>query len=212
MQEQLQDEFLARLAEKNANRLTQQLTVAGLDRALIVYRSVFSPDPDMMSAFSLMTHVPDLAGRRVLDLGTGTGVLAILAAKRGAAQVVAVDLDPVAVSNARENVFRNGLDNVSVLQGDLFEPAEGRFDLILANLPIYAPLYAHMGISLKDIYVRFFRQLPAFLTERGKVLFQFTSYGDRACLAEMSSFGLRWATHCVERFGVDWYVYESISA
>lgn len=209
MQKQLQDEYLARLTQQNANRLTKQLSIIGLD--LTLYRGVFSPDPELTNTFShLLKHMPDVAGKRVLDLGTGTGVMAILAAKRGASQVVAVDLDPVAVANARENVFRHGLDNVSVLEGDLFAPVEGKFDLILANLPIYAPLWTHMGISLKELYVRFFQQLPLFLTDRGKAIFQFTSYGDEACLAQMSSFGLRWATHREERFGADWYVYESI--
>jgi ribosomal protein L11 methyltransferase len=75
----------------------------------------------------------DLAGKRVLDVGTGSGVLAIAASKLGAAVVVAVDNDPDALAAARENVRRNGA-RVEVELVDLertrLEPA----DVVLANL------------------------------------------------------------------------------
>jgi ribosomal protein L11 methyltransferase len=75
----------------------------------------------------------DLAGKRVIDVGTGSGVLAIAAKKLGAASVVAVDNDPDALQNARENAARNGVD-VEIVEADLdgwrSEPA----DLVVANL------------------------------------------------------------------------------
>ncbi len=76
-------------------------------------------------------------GERVLDLGTGSGILAIAAARRGAARVRALDIDPVAVQVAWENVQRNGVaDRVTVARGSLEEAlAEGEpFDGILANI------------------------------------------------------------------------------
>ena len=81
---------------------------------------------------SLETRLrPDHA---VLDLGTGSGILAIAAALMGAERVIAVDIDPVAVSVARENVAVNGVEGrVQVLEGSL-DAAEPPFDLILANL------------------------------------------------------------------------------
>jgi len=76
-------------------------------------------------------------GMRVVDVGTGTGVLAIAAALVGAERVVAIDLDPVAVSAATDNVRTNGLeDRVDVRQGDLLaalRPDE-TFDLAVANI------------------------------------------------------------------------------
>jgi ribosomal protein L11 methyltransferase len=72
--------------------------------------------------------------RRVLDLGTGTGILAMAAALRGAGAVLALDNDPDAVAAARLNVARNRLDgNVQVGGGDL-GAVEGAFDLIAANI------------------------------------------------------------------------------
>lgn len=74
----------------------------------------------------------DVAGRSVLDVGTGSGILALAAAKRGAARVVAVDTDPLAVRAAVDNARRNGA-RVEVHEGSAPD-VEGVFDLVLANL------------------------------------------------------------------------------
>ena len=68
-----------------------------------------------------------------LDIGTGSGILAIGAAKLGFKQVTAVDIDPMAIDAAVRNVEENGLTNVVVREGDIFS-VEGTFDLIVANL------------------------------------------------------------------------------
>ena len=73
-----------------------------------------------------------LAGLRVLDVGTGSGILAIAAAKRGSSAVVAVDTDTIAVEAARENAERNGV-RVEVHRGSAGDVA-GTFDVVLANL------------------------------------------------------------------------------
>jgi ribosomal protein L11 methyltransferase len=69
----------------------------------------------------------------VLDAGTGTGILGIGARLLGAGNIVCVDIDPVAVETARENVKKNGLEDVFVTDAKL-EDIGGRFDVILANL------------------------------------------------------------------------------
>ncbi len=81
----------------------------------------------------LETCLPPRA--RVADIGTGSGILAIAAAKLGAVEVTAVDHDAVAVGIARSNVQQNGVAHVvRVVQGDLFAPLLSPVDLILANL------------------------------------------------------------------------------
>lgn len=76
----------------------------------------------------------EVAGARVLDVGTGTGILAIAAHRLGAEEVVAVDEDPEAVSAAVDNAARNGAD-VEVLHGGLAVVADRTpFDIVLANL------------------------------------------------------------------------------
>ncbi len=91
------------------------------------------------------------------DIGTGTGVLAALLARRGVAKVVATDLDPRALACARDNVERLGVqDRVSLLDVDLFP--EGRADLVVCNppwlparpsAPVEAALYDEDGRMLR---------------------------------------------------------------
>ena len=75
----------------------------------------------------------DVTGKRVIDVGTGSGVLAIAAAKLGARDVVAIDNDLDALRNARENIARNGTD-VHVLAADLSAVSIEPGDIVLANL------------------------------------------------------------------------------
>jgi ribosomal protein L11 methyltransferase len=80
-------------------------------------------------------------GQRVLDLGSGSGILAIAAALLGASEIVALDNDPLAVEIAKANVAANGVDsNVRVGEGSLGatwpfeEPWQRRFDIVVANI------------------------------------------------------------------------------
>ncbi|MDH4231529.1 MAG: 50S ribosomal protein L11 methyltransferase [Nitrospirota bacterium] len=68
-----------------------------------------------------------------LDIGTGSGILAIGAAKLGFRHVTAVDIDPMAIDAATRNADENGLSNVTIKEGDIHSVA-GSFDLIVANL------------------------------------------------------------------------------
>lgn len=75
----------------------------------------------------------DFNGKTVLDFGTGTGVLAILADKLGAKNVLAIDYDEWSITNANENIIRNNCANIDVEQLDTV-PADKQFDIILANI------------------------------------------------------------------------------
>ena len=97
-------------------------------------------------------------GMTVFDVGTGSGVLAIVAAKFGAKRVEAVDFDPVAVRVARENVRQNDVEDVvRTGQSDLLKSVEGRADLIIANI-------------IADIIVRLFGEAEAHLAPDGTML------------------------------------------
>jgi ribosomal protein L11 methyltransferase len=76
----------------------------------------------------------DLKGQRVLDFGTGTGVLAILAERLGAERIVAIDNDPWSIENAMENVAANGCTRIEVLKKDRVVDVIGPFGVILANI------------------------------------------------------------------------------
>lgn len=86
-------------------------------------------------------------GQTVIDVGTGSGVLAIAAVMHGAASVDAVDIEPVAVRSTRENAARNGLEGrIAVEEGSVGpgEPFRGEYDLVLANI------IARILIDLRD--------------------------------------------------------------
>lgn len=70
----------------------------------------------------------------VFDVGCGSGILAIAAAKLGAKLVVGVDLDPVAVESSIENVGYNNLNNIEILHGNLVEVIDGKSDIVVANI------------------------------------------------------------------------------
>lgn len=106
----------------------------------------------LMSQYLLdLTPVPG----RVLDMGTGTGVLAILAELLGAKDIVAVDIEPWSVENTVENANRNECTHIQALLGDIEMVREGNFGVILANinknvlkrhLPAYAALLQTSGL------------------------------------------------------------------
>ena len=74
-------------------------------------------------------------GERVIDVGTGSGILAIGAALLGAKEVTAIDIDPMAVKVARENIEHNGLqDKVTALEGNLLDHLDVTCELCVANI------------------------------------------------------------------------------
>ena len=87
-------------------------------------------------------------GGTLLDVGTGSGILAIAAARLGADDVVAVDIDPDAVRVAKENVAHNGLEKaIDVRKGDLLQGLSQQFDFAVAN--ILAPVICMLAAPLK---------------------------------------------------------------
>ena len=76
----------------------------------------------------------ELKSKAVLDFGTGTGVLAILAHKMGAQPVVAIDNDEWSVENSLENIDANNAGEIEIILGSLEVVADRKFDLILANI------------------------------------------------------------------------------
>jgi ribosomal protein L11 methyltransferase len=87
-------------------------------------------------------------GMRVLDVGAGSGILSIAAARLGASFVSAVELEPVAASVCQQNVERNGVaDVVHVTTGTLYGPPTELFDLLLGNITIATLLELHLLLA-----------------------------------------------------------------
>lgn len=93
----------------------------------------------------LQRHISPAAN--VLDVGTGTGILAIAAVKLGAQRVIAIDNDPWSIENARENITRNNVTRrVKLIRGDLQILSRKRFDVVLANID-----YSTIALTLSKL-------------------------------------------------------------
>ena len=99
-------------------------------------------------------------GERVLDMGTGSGILSIAAAKLGAKSCNAYDIDPVAVKVARENAKDGGCDNITVGVSDLLAGVDlsgGKYDICLANI-------------VADIILRMLPDISSYVKPQGKII------------------------------------------
>ena len=117
------------------------------------------------TTYMMLQHIleMDFKGKSVLDMGSGTGVLAILAAMRGANSVDAIDIDNWCYLNAKENISRNDLDFINVFEGDATLLSKRKYDVIIANInrnilladiPIYAKSLKDKGtLLLSGFYV-----------------------------------------------------------
>lgn len=128
------------------------------DRELIVIQPQMSFGTGHHQTTYLMSqYLMDLepVPQKVLDMGTGTGVLAILAEKKGATHILAVDIESWSVENTLENAARNNCSKITGLLGDIDAIQDENFGVILANInknvlkrhmPEYAKLCAKNGL------------------------------------------------------------------
>ncbi|HKE93457.1 MAG TPA: methyltransferase [Povalibacter sp.] len=179
----------------------------------IIIPGVFNPRVLRTGAFFASQLDTDLvtSETRVLDMGTGSGVCAVVAAKR-ARRVVAVDINAAAARCARINALANHVeDRVDVRHGDLFAPVAGeRFDLILFNPPFIrgVPKDARdCAWRSPDAVQRFAAALTQHLNPGGYALVLLSTFGDAADFArEFAASGLQ-----VAPFAEREYINERIS-
>ena len=143
---------------------------------------VLSPTNRVTRCFGAV--IETLQASSVLDLGCGTGILALIAS-RFADQVIGVDLDPRAVACAQRNAALNDVANVQFLVGDSYVPVAGqRFDLIISNPPFYpageiahapSPLCVDPEHPLLDALIL---GIPKHLKPGGRALFVTSSLSD----------------------------------
>ena len=101
-----------------------------------------------LAALESIADAGTLEGRRVLDVGCGSGILAIAAAKLGASSVVGVDTDPIAIESTEANAARNGLTKGIIARRGSLPTGDAAFDVVLANL--IAGLLVTLAPQLRD--------------------------------------------------------------
>lgn len=175
-------EYLKRVSEDG-----EVFEYLGLTLVVPPHVQVIESTSDLLGRQVLDEVKPD---DRVLDMGTGSGVNAILAAIRGA-DVVAVDVNPHAVGAARANAVRNGVaDRVEIRRSDLFSEVEGRFDLVVFDPPFrwMKPRdWAEASITDEDYrtLTAFFAGVRDHLAEDGRILVFFGTTADIGYLEQL---------------------------
>ena len=166
-------------------RKEEGMYIEPLGDKIAVFPHVFVPSDGKVVKL-LWENLELREGDRVLDMGTGTGILALLAAKKRARHVVATDNNPYAVQNARHNAERLALSERIEVRGPahLFEGVVGeRFDVILFNAPwIEGDPKTLYETSLYDreyaIITEFFERAGDHLTEDGVILLQYSAFSE----------------------------------
>jgi release factor glutamine methyltransferase len=176
-------------------RRTTVVRVAGF--CLTVRPTVFHPRYFLTSEFfaSFLSGI-DLVGKRVADVGTGSGILALAAARAGAASVVALDINPNAAMAAAENAYANGLGKpIMAVSSNLLSALTSRplFDVILSSPPSFAgeprdlaDRAWHAGPGYRDI-VMLFIQARERLASDGCMYVLFSTDSDLDLLAGLVS-------------------------
>jgi len=134
-----------------------------------------SHETTRMCIKALERHVD--ANSTVFDIGTGSGILAIAAAKLGAKKTIGVDLDPVAVDSAKQNVSYNDITNIEILYGDLLEVVKGKADIVVAN--IMADIIMFLTDQVKSVIVPggYFISSGIILSKQDEVINKLTQCG-----------------------------------
>jgi release factor glutamine methyltransferase len=170
-----------------------------LGKTFVVHRNVFWPGDD--SKALVMNYVVE-SGDEVLDLCTGSGHIAVFSASGGAGRVVALDINPAAVDNARANAERHGFaDVIDVRESNMFSAVEPgrRFDVITMNPPFLDhPLDDVVSRSTWDeglhVHRDFFSHAREHLSPRGRMYLAQANFGtveETEQMARAGGFALR---------------------
>lgn len=168
--------------------------------AIAAHEEVGPPTPYTLL---LAENVPDLAGLTVVDIGTGSGMLGIVACLQGAVRVYVVDTNPAAISAAMDNAERNGVrerfHHLPVRDDTIIPfPSGETVDVVISNpaqLPLPKPEKAnspyYAGSDGRDMIEEIIRDTPARLSPSGRLLMVHNSVTDfPKSLALMKSVGL----------------------
>jgi len=167
------------------NSLMPSVTLDG--KRLVIFPGVYKPLENEQTSSAYCRE-----GDRVLDLGCGSGVGSVFCAPK-AREVVAVDISLPAVRNTEENCRLHGLKNVTVMQSDMFDKVEGKFDLILANAPYIDDEFEaedHQFATSRKYLATLFAKAGDHLATDGRLVIQFPVKAQRKIVKLALAHGL----------------------
>ena len=144
--------------------------------------------PPAEDTFLLIDNLVIDSDDEVLEIGTGTGLVSISASLK-CSKVTSTDINPHAIKCAEHNIKLNNRDNITVIESDLFENINEKYDLILFNTP-YLPVneeehvdddYSKAwdgGENGREVIDRFIRETPQYLKEDGTIQLVQSSFSD----------------------------------
>jgi release factor glutamine methyltransferase len=155
-----------------------------LGKEFVVNPNVFSPKY-FNDTEEFAEHLPVKQDEEMLEIGSGTGVISIMAVYKGAKKVLAIDINPDAVKNTEENIRRHNMqDRIEMRQGNLYEPLrpEEKFDTIFWNTPFGLVQQEDIPDLEKSVYdpnykstEQFIKQAKQHLKQDGRLLIGFST-------------------------------------
>lgn len=184
------------LEKMRAHETSYEVRVAG--RPITVLPGVWSPAYDWSGEF-LIVNFPDVAGKDVLEIGCGSGLISLHAALSGAKHVTAVDINPLAVDNVSVNFGKYGIESGTCFVSDGFSAVSGDFDVVVFNAPYHGckpeDMLEHACADEDYRSLRaFFRDVGNHLRPDGLVELGFSESGDLNLLKSLImlyGFGIR---------------------
>lgn len=143
-----------------------------LGHEFVVFPNVFSPkyfkDSELFAK-----ELPIRHGEKALEIGPGTGVVSVTAALKGASKVVAVDINPSAVENSRENVKKFKLENtIDIRHGDVYDPLQPneKFNVLFWNVPFELTDRGEISDLEKSVLDPGYKSISRFIKEASQHL------------------------------------------
>nr|WP_234886995.1 class I SAM-dependent methyltransferase [Sinorhizobium terangae] len=184
-----------RLSESQRTDFPKYTCCLSLD--LEIHREVFWDEDNNATGRWVTENLPAMAGKEVLEIGCGCGLTALYLAKNGARHVLATDINPSAVTNTQANAVRNEIDNVTVVQSNLFEKINPslRFNCVVCHMPAtrvpldfeFKSMVEHSSFDPgASLLTGFLNEAPKYLSPSGALLLCYNVSRDESFILEES--------------------------